>query len=219
MTYGAGGGTRQRTHDVVSWVRKETGITPMAHLTCQGHTRDDPCDPRSVPGCGIGVNILALAGDPPTDPADACPSDYAHASELVDDIDHEQAFRSVSPPIPRCTPFPGPGHGPQAPGGQAAAGRTSPSPSSSSRSDTTSAWSTSSPNSCEKPVLLDYAGDQSGVDPAHGVAVRCRGSPVGRAPGAFGDDAEAVRRAGVEAAIELCAALLDAGAPGCTSTR
>ena len=41
VTYGAGGSTRQRTHEVVAWVRRETGITPMAHLTCAGHRRDE----------------------------------------------------------------------------------------------------------------------------------------------------------------------------------
>ena len=29
VTYGAGGSTRQRTHEVVAWVRRETAITPM----------------------------------------------------------------------------------------------------------------------------------------------------------------------------------------------
>src|SRR5687768_2631791 len=38
-TYGAGGSSRDRTREVVTWVRKEASITPMAHLTCQGHTR------------------------------------------------------------------------------------------------------------------------------------------------------------------------------------
>ena len=39
VTYGAGGSTRARTRDVVTWVRRETEVTPMAHLTCQGHSR------------------------------------------------------------------------------------------------------------------------------------------------------------------------------------
>ena len=39
VTYGAGGTTRERTRNVVAWVAKETSITPMAHLTCQGHVR------------------------------------------------------------------------------------------------------------------------------------------------------------------------------------
>ena len=41
VTYGAGGSTRTRTADLVSWVRRQTSISPMAHLTCAGHTRDD----------------------------------------------------------------------------------------------------------------------------------------------------------------------------------
>jgi methylenetetrahydrofolate reductase (NADPH) len=86
VTYGAGGSTRQRTHEVVAWVRKETGITPMAHLTCQGHTR---ADINGILGAyresGI-ENILALGGDPPADGSPPGPSDYRYALELVDDV-------------------------------------------------------------------------------------------------------------------------------------
>jgi methylenetetrahydrofolate reductase (NADPH) len=87
VTYGAGGSTRERTRDVVTWVRRETTITPMAHLTCQGHRR---AEIRSIlddyRAAGI-ENILALGGDPPADPADAHPSDYTYATDLIDDID------------------------------------------------------------------------------------------------------------------------------------
>ena len=41
VTYGAGGSTRTRTADLVSWVRRQTPISPMAHLTCQGHSKAD----------------------------------------------------------------------------------------------------------------------------------------------------------------------------------
>jgi methylenetetrahydrofolate reductase (NADPH) len=87
VTYGAGGSTRRRTREVVTWVRRETGITPMAHLTCQSHTRDEIRaildDYRTA---GI-ENILALGGDPPSDPADVLPSDYRFASDLIGDIE------------------------------------------------------------------------------------------------------------------------------------
>jgi methylenetetrahydrofolate reductase (NADPH) len=86
VTYGAGGSTRDRTHDIVAWVRRETAITPMAHLTCQGHTRAEIAqildDYRSS---GI-ENILALGGDLPADLADHAVSDYRYASDLIEDI-------------------------------------------------------------------------------------------------------------------------------------
>ncbi|MEQ1699177.1 MAG: methylenetetrahydrofolate reductase [Ilumatobacteraceae bacterium] len=84
VTYGAGGSTRTRTADLVSWVRRQTTISPMAHLTCAGHTRDDIrailTDYRAE-----GVeNILALGGDLPADgPVE---SDYRFSMELVDDV-------------------------------------------------------------------------------------------------------------------------------------
>jgi methylenetetrahydrofolate reductase (NADPH) len=86
VTYGAGGSTRSRTHDVVSWVRKETTVPPMAHLTCFGHTKDEIA--QILDGyAGAGIeNLLALRGDPPLDPTDASPSDYHAAIELVHDI-------------------------------------------------------------------------------------------------------------------------------------
>src|SRR5215213_3937321 len=76
VTYGAGGSTRQRTREVVAWVGRETGITAMAHLTCQGHTRSEVAEiVRDYADNNI-ENILALGGDPPADPNDARPSDY-----------------------------------------------------------------------------------------------------------------------------------------------
>ena len=92
VTYGAGGSTRQRTRDVVNWVARETGITPMAHLTCQSHTRAEIADIMAGYRA-VGIeNLLALGGDPPTDPADVRPSDYLYASELVDDLVASEAF-------------------------------------------------------------------------------------------------------------------------------
>jgi methylenetetrahydrofolate reductase (NADPH) len=92
VTYGAGGSTRSRTHDIVAWVRRETSITPMAHLTCQGHTRAEVAEIlANYRSAGI-ENILALGGDPPKFAADVRPSDYTYASDLIDDVDAAQAF-------------------------------------------------------------------------------------------------------------------------------
>jgi methylenetetrahydrofolate reductase (NADPH) len=83
VTYGAGGSTRERTRDLVTWMRRETQISPMAHLTCVGHTRADIDEILDTYAAAGVENILALGGDPPTDPADIRPSDYEHAMDLV----------------------------------------------------------------------------------------------------------------------------------------
>jgi methylenetetrahydrofolate reductase (NADPH) len=86
VTYGAGGSTRTNTHDLVSWIHRQTAIAPMAHLTCQGHTRDDIRNILIDYRAEAVENILALGGDPPTDASVPSVSEYRHAHELVDDI-------------------------------------------------------------------------------------------------------------------------------------
>lgn len=92
VTYGAGGSTRERTRDVVVWMRRETQISPMAHLTCVGHTRSDIDEILDTYAAAGVENILALGGDPPTDPADVRPSDFAYASDLVDHLRKRGGF-------------------------------------------------------------------------------------------------------------------------------
>ncbi|MEI7618731.1 MAG: methylenetetrahydrofolate reductase [NAD(P)H] [Actinomycetota bacterium] len=92
VTYGAGGSTRARTRDVVTWVRRETEVTPMAHLTCQGHSRAEISEILAHYRDADVQNIMALGGDVPNDPAEVAPSDYTFASELVDDIDLHEYF-------------------------------------------------------------------------------------------------------------------------------
>ena len=96
VTYGAGGSTRTRTADLVSWVKRQTAIPPMAHLTCAGHTRDDIRAILTDYRADGVENILALGGDPPTGVAaeQATASDYRFSMELVDDV-HEFGGFSV----------------------------------------------------------------------------------------------------------------------------
>lgn len=83
VTYGAGGSTRDRTHDLVVEILRDTGITPMAHLTCACHSRQELVDVVTrYRDAGI-QNILALGGDPPAD-SDLPPGELKYASELVD---------------------------------------------------------------------------------------------------------------------------------------
>src|SRR5687768_18622778 len=65
VTYGAGGSTRDRTIELVTKIKKETGIEAMAHLTCVSHTRDElQAILDRLRDAGIS-NVLALRGDPP----------------------------------------------------------------------------------------------------------------------------------------------------------
>ena len=86
VTYGAGGSTREHTRDTVLWVQRETNISPMAHLTCVGHTRGE-IENIIATYVEAGIeNVLALAGDAPKDPADARPSDYTYATDLIEHL-------------------------------------------------------------------------------------------------------------------------------------
>jgi methylenetetrahydrofolate reductase (NADPH) len=83
VTYGAGGSTREKTHEIVTGILRETSMTPMAHLTCAAHTRAQLVDVVTrYRDAGI-ENILALGGDPPKD-IDLPAGDLTYAIELVE---------------------------------------------------------------------------------------------------------------------------------------
>ena len=85
VTYGAGGSTRERTHATVERILKETPLTPAAHLTCVGATRDE-VDEVAQSYWAAGVrHIVALRGDP-TEPGSKYrphPGGYNDATDLV----------------------------------------------------------------------------------------------------------------------------------------
>ncbi|MDO9083427.1 MAG: methylenetetrahydrofolate reductase, partial [Humidesulfovibrio sp.] len=65
VTYGAGGGTQANTLDVVTRMKRELGLEPMAHLTCVGASSAALHGFLSaISAAGID-NVLALRGDPP----------------------------------------------------------------------------------------------------------------------------------------------------------
>ena len=65
VTYGAGGSTRERTHDLVVRIQRETELTAVSHLTCVCHSLQEMTGIlERYAEAGI-ENILALGGDPP----------------------------------------------------------------------------------------------------------------------------------------------------------
>jgi methylenetetrahydrofolate reductase (NADPH) len=85
ITYGAGGSDRHRTGDVVAWMLNETSWTPMPHLTCRGHRRADVTALLDH-YAELGIeNILALGGDPPAGGVEE-PGDYLYALDLLEDV-------------------------------------------------------------------------------------------------------------------------------------
>ncbi|HOP41778.1 MAG TPA: methylenetetrahydrofolate reductase [NAD(P)H] [Geobacteraceae bacterium] len=85
VTYGAGGSTRDHTLEIVTRLKRDYSLEPMAHLTCIGATEQSII---SFLGdlVAVGVdNVLALRGDPPQDSNATLPDskDFAFASDLV----------------------------------------------------------------------------------------------------------------------------------------
>ncbi len=85
VTYGAGGATRELTHDLVVRIKETMKVPQVPHLTCIGHTEAEVDDIlQRYADAGVG-NILALRGDPPRDQPDYDRSkdDFKFAADLV----------------------------------------------------------------------------------------------------------------------------------------
>ncbi len=85
VTYGAGGSTRDRTHNTVSRIIGETSLVAAAHLTCVAAKREEVDDvARRYWDAGVR-HIVALRGDPPDDEAHyrPHPGGYQYAADLV----------------------------------------------------------------------------------------------------------------------------------------
>jgi methylenetetrahydrofolate reductase (NADPH) len=85
VTYGAGGGTRELTHELVLRIKQTTPIPPVPHLTCVGHSEAEiEAILERYAQAGV-ANILALRGDPPRDQPDYdwSAGDFRHAADLV----------------------------------------------------------------------------------------------------------------------------------------
>jgi methylenetetrahydrofolate reductase (NADPH) len=218
ITYGAGGSTRERTHELVVEIERAGRTEPMAHLTCAAHRRDElEGILRRYADAGVD-NVLALLGDPPVGSTDPLPS-----GELGRAIDLVALAKSVAPFCVAVAAHPA-GH-----------------PASKDIRTDRRLFS-------EKLALADFAitqiffdlGDYlrlvedvaalgvdkpilPGVMPITSVRSVTRmaelsgtalPSSVSNAIDAVADDVEAVRAVGIEIATQLCEKLLAAGAPG-----
>jgi methylenetetrahydrofolate reductase (NADPH) len=94
VTYGAGGGARERTVELVGRIKRELGIEPLAHLTCVGASRDELLKVLDrLEQHGI-CNVLALRGDPPAGERsfEPAPGGLRYASDLVELIRERGGF-------------------------------------------------------------------------------------------------------------------------------
>ena len=85
VTYGADGSTRERTHNAVARILRETSLTTAPHLTCVGASRGEIDDiAREYWDMGIR-HLVALRGDAPKGAEHYEPhaDGYAYASDLV----------------------------------------------------------------------------------------------------------------------------------------
>jgi methylenetetrahydrofolate reductase (NADPH) len=217
VTYGAGGSTRDRTHDLVVEILRDTGITPMAHLTCACHSRQELVDVVTrYRDAGI-ENILALGGDPPAD-SDLPPGELKYASELVDLIRGvgEFSIGVAAHPEPH----------PHSPSIEEDRRRTAEKLSKADFAVTQFFFNARHyfdlveslhALGVDKPVI-------AGIMPATSMRSITRMSELqgsefprelaAKLEAAEPDGPEAVHRVGVEEATRLCRELLDGGAPG-----
>jgi methylenetetrahydrofolate reductase (NADPH) len=77
VTYGAGGSTRELTHDLVLRLKTSSTLDPIPHLTCVGHNESEIAAILERYAAAGVSNILALRGDPPRDQPD-----YDHSRDI-----------------------------------------------------------------------------------------------------------------------------------------
>jgi len=85
VTYGAGGSTRELTHDLVVRIKETTSLIPIPHLTCVCHQEAEIEEIlQRYAQAGVS-NVLALGGDPPSGLKGYRKADdhFQHASDLV----------------------------------------------------------------------------------------------------------------------------------------
>jgi methylenetetrahydrofolate reductase (NADPH) len=217
VTYGAGGSTRERTRDIVIHIERDAGITAMAHLTCIAHTHDQLVSLlEEYREAGID-NILALAGDPPTD-SDDYPHELDYALELVELVQGVGDFSVGVAAHPELHP--------RSAGDRALDRRHLAAKLAAADFGITQFFFEArhylemvddlAALGCDTPVLPGIMPVTNATQVQRFAQLAGAAFPEWLADRieAVADEPEEVRKIGIEVATQLCADLLEAGAPG-----
>ena len=103
VTYGAGGSTRENTHDLVKQIKKKTNLQPAAHLTCINSTKEEiEFIANDYWESGI-KHIVALRGDPPKN-SNKIKSDFKYATDLISFLRKTHDFEITVSAYPEIHP-------------------------------------------------------------------------------------------------------------------
>ncbi|MEZ5945751.1 MAG: methylenetetrahydrofolate reductase [NAD(P)H] [Hyphomonas sp.] len=99
VTYGAGGSTRERTHDTVKRIAQETSLRPAGHLTCVSATKEEVLSVADQYWLAGVKHIVALRGDPP---AGMGAKFEPHPGGFRDAVDLVRGLREHRPELGKC---------------------------------------------------------------------------------------------------------------------
>ena len=103
VTYGAGGSTRENTHNLVKQIKKKTDLQPAAHLTCINSTKKEiELIANDYWSSGIR-HIVALRGDPPKN-ISSVKSDFKYATDLISFLRNKYDFEITVSAYPETHP-------------------------------------------------------------------------------------------------------------------
>ncbi|MBD22580.1 MAG: methylenetetrahydrofolate reductase [NAD(P)H] [Alphaproteobacteria bacterium] len=104
VTYGAGGSTRENTHNLVKEIKKKTSLEPAAHLTCIG-TSFDEIERIADDYWHTGVrHLVALRGDKPIDNDKNKNNDFKYATDLIKFLKKKHDFEITVSAYPETHP-------------------------------------------------------------------------------------------------------------------
>ncbi len=104
VTYGAGGSTRENTHNLVKEIKQKTTLEPAAHLTCMG-TSYDEIDKIAEDYWNAGVrHLVALRGDVPKEIERHQRNDFKYATDLIEFLKKKYDFEITVSAYPEMHP-------------------------------------------------------------------------------------------------------------------